>query len=57
MINVEIMKVRASQILPCGRVTRNKEFTIGGLSNTGNTHRLVKTVELATFTPIPVCVS
>ena len=55
MINVEIMKVCASQILPCGRVTRNKEFTIGGLNNTGNTHRLVKTIELATFTPL--CVS
>ena len=31
MINVEIIKVHADQILPCGRVTGNKEFTIGGL--------------------------
>ena len=31
MINVEIIKVHAGQILlPCGRVTGNKEFTIGG---------------------------
>ena len=26
----EIIKVYAGQILPCGRVTGNKEFTIGG---------------------------
>ena len=32
MINVEIIKVHAGQILPCGRVTGNKEFTIGGLT-------------------------
>ena len=32
MINVEIIKVHSGQILPCGRVTGNKEFTIGGLS-------------------------
>ena len=25
------MKVHAGQILPCGQVTGNKEFTIGGL--------------------------
>ena len=31
MIKVEIIKVHAGQILPCGRVTGNKEFTIGGL--------------------------
>ena len=31
MINVEIIKVHAGQISPCGRVTGNKEFTIGGL--------------------------
>ena len=31
MINIEIIKVHAGQILPCGRVTGNKEFTIGGL--------------------------
>ena len=31
MINVEIIKVHAGQILSCGRVTGNKEFTIGGL--------------------------
>ena len=31
MNNVEIIKVHAGQILPCGRVTGNKEFTIGGL--------------------------
>ena len=31
MINVEIIKVHARQILPCGRVTGNKEFTIGDL--------------------------
>ena len=31
MINVEIIKVYAGQILPCGQVTGNKEFTIGGL--------------------------
>ena len=33
MINVEIIKVHAGQILPCGRVTGNKEFTIGGLED------------------------
>ena len=33
MINIEIIKVHAGQILPCGRVTGNKEFTIGGLSH------------------------
>ena len=32
MINVEIIKVHAGQILPCGWVTGNKEFTIGGLN-------------------------
>ena len=32
MINVEIIKVHAGQILPCGQVTGNKEFTIGGLN-------------------------
>ena len=31
MINVEIIKVHAGKILPCRRVTGNKEFTIGGL--------------------------
>ena len=31
MINVEIIKGHAGQILPCGWVTGNKEFTIGGL--------------------------
>ena len=31
MINVEIIKVHAGQILPCGWVTGNKELTIGGL--------------------------
>ena len=31
MINVEIIKVYAGQILPCGQVTGNKEFTIGGV--------------------------
>ena len=31
MINVEIIKVHAGQILPCGWVTGNKEFIIGGL--------------------------
>ena len=31
MINVEIIKVRAGQILPCGQVTGNKEFTVGSL--------------------------
>ena len=31
MINAEIIKVHAGQILPCRRVTGNKEFTIGGL--------------------------
>ena len=31
MINVEIIKVHAGQIIPCGRVTGNKECTIGGL--------------------------
>ena len=29
--NVEMKKVHASQILPYGWVTGNKEFTIGGL--------------------------
>ena len=33
MINVEIMKVHAGQILPYERVTGNKEFTIGDLNN------------------------
>ena len=28
MINVEIIKVHVGQILPCGRVTGNKESTI-----------------------------
>ena len=28
------MKVHAGQILPCVRVTGNKEFTIGGLIST-----------------------
>ena len=32
MINVEIIKGHAGQILPCGQVTGNKELTIGGLS-------------------------
>ena len=32
MINVEIIKVHVGQILPCGRVTGNKELTIGGLT-------------------------
>ena len=32
MINVEIIKVHIAQSLPCGRVTGNKEFTIGGLT-------------------------
>ena len=31
MINVEIIKVCAGQILPCGQVTGNKEFTVGSL--------------------------
>ena len=31
MISVEIINVHAGQILPCGQVTGNKEFTIGGL--------------------------
>ena len=31
MINVEIIKVHVDQILPCGRVTGKKEFTIDGL--------------------------
>ena len=39
MINVEIIKVHAGQILPCGRVTGNKEFTIGGLSATVDSPR------------------
>ena len=30
-INVEIIKGHAGQILSCGWVTGNKEFTIGGL--------------------------
>ena len=30
MIYVEIIKGHVGQILPCGRVTGNKEFTIGG---------------------------
>ena len=29
MTNFEIIKVQAGQILPCGRVTESKEFTIG----------------------------
>ena len=32
MINIEIMKVHVGQVLPCGQVTRDKEFIIGGLS-------------------------
>ena len=32
MISVGIIKVDAGQILPCGQVTENKEFTIGGLN-------------------------
>ena len=32
MINVGIIKVHVGQILPCGQVIGNKEFTIGGLN-------------------------
>ena len=32
VINVEIIKVCADQILPCGQVTGNKELTTGGLN-------------------------
>lgn len=30
--NVEIIKVHAGQILPCGQVTGNKKFTISDLN-------------------------
>ena len=43
MINVEIIKVHAGQILPCGRVTGNKEFTIG---DPINCHRLIQIANL-----------
>ena len=36
MVNAEIIKVYAGQILSCGRVTGNNEFTIGGLIQVPN---------------------
>ena len=40
MINVEVIKVHAGQILPCGRVTGNKEFTIGDLTQVLNANSI-----------------
>ena len=36
MVNAEIIKVHAGQILSCGQVTGNNEFTIGGLIQVPN---------------------
>ena len=56
VINVEIIKVHAGQILPCGRVTGNKEFTIGGLNNEFNLFHCLVLLHVYTYVDtISIC--
>ena len=56
MINIKIIKVHAGQILPCERVTGNKEFTIDGLSDKRGLHT-VMLAHVIISNPVPCIIS